>query len=311
MLIPFGRLHCVMWFFSSLEIGLQILDCINQNQNPGLHKSGACVDLSIADSGEVVVDKIQQKDDLDKGSFGSKINHPSALFDLKLVKEKIAKLGYGFNYSLFGNQQCLNFGHTWRWKTSLSGQREANENKGDTACVPKSLLNPSIFQPIGQFDQFAILCPLKGHAFIVGSMINGHFIHRLTIIWLIELSGLAYFHILIDLISSGPWWYITSVTFLLSLSKQVHLPNRKFQCHQPRLEEFLWLWTFILLLLVAHFFSLPQSSISIRGMPKLPTNCSSIIVAMGPTCLATFIFHLQSVLNECDVLSFVAGFRCK
>ena len=114
LLIPFGRLHCVMWFFSSLEIGLQILGCINQNQNPGLRKSRACVDLSIADSGEVVVDKIQQKDDLDKGSFGSKINHPSALFDLKLVKEKIAKLGYGFNYSLFGNQQCLNFGHTWR-----------------------------------------------------------------------------------------------------------------------------------------------------------------------------------------------------
>ena len=84
-----------MWFFSSLEIGLQILDCINQNQNPGLHKSGACVDLSIADHGEVVVDKIQQKDDLDKGSFGSKINHPSALFDLKLVKENIAKLGMG------------------------------------------------------------------------------------------------------------------------------------------------------------------------------------------------------------------------
>ena len=49
-----------------------------------------------------------------------------------------------------------------------------------------------IFQPIGQFDQFAILCHLKAHAFIVGSMINDLFI-RLTIIWLtvtfLEVSG--------------------------------------------------------------------------------------------------------------------------
>ena len=180
-------------------------------------------------------------------------------------------------------------------------------------CVcPKKFLQSFHFSTNWTVWSICHPLPFEGPCLIVGSVINGHFIRMLTIIWLIvTLRGLAYFHILIDLISNNPWWYITSVTFLLSLSKQVHLPNRKFQCHQPRLEEFLWLWTFILLLLVAHFFHLPQSSISIRGMPKLPTNCSSIIVAMGPTCLATFIFHLQSVLNECDVLSFVAGFRCK
>ena len=69
--------------------------------------------------------------------------------------------------------------------------------------LPKSLPNPFIFQPIGQFDEFGKLCHLKARAFIVGSMINGHFIRRLAIIWLIvTLTGLANIHIPKDFISS-------------------------------------------------------------------------------------------------------------
>ena len=66
----------------------------------------------------------------------------------------------------------------------------------------KLLLNPAwladfIFQPIGQFDQFAILCHVKAHACIVGSMIIDHFI-RMTITWLIvtflEVSGFIHMY---------------------------------------------------------------------------------------------------------------------
>ena len=82
-------------------------------------------------------------------------------------------------------------------------------------CVcPKKFLQSFHFSTNWTVWSICHPLPFEGPCLIVGSVINGHFIRMLTIIWLlVTLRGLAYFHILIDLIGNSPWWYITSVYF--------------------------------------------------------------------------------------------------